>query len=95
MPLTYLDRNHLVYPPSNGVDLDDTLLTFGCYKGRAPSDIANDDPAYIVWLYDKIEPKRCTSELYELCEQEVAEGEEDDDEIRAVDEHFGLNGWGG
>lgn len=32
--------------------LDHTPLVFGKHKGKTPSEVAEHDPSYIVWLYD-------------------------------------------
>lgn len=57
-------------------DPDDTPLTFGKYRGETPNEIAEKDGSYIVWLYDKINPKVCTKALALACEMD--EREEDD-----------------
>lgn len=47
------------------IDLDAMPLTFGKHKGKSPSQIADEgDYSYITWLYETIEPKRCSKELY-------------------------------
>ena len=50
-------------------DLDETPLTFGKYKGDTPDEIAKKNPVYICWLYETIEPKKCSKLLYLSCDQ--------------------------
>jgi len=54
-------------------------LTFGKYCGQTPNKISGHDPAYLVWLYDKVFPKRCSIELRDLCEQSVIESKYEGD----------------
>ena len=49
-------------------DMDNQPLNFGKYKGKAPGDIAEDDPEYVVWLYENIDPKVCSRALYRSCQ---------------------------
>lgn len=58
--------------------LDKTYLNFGRYRGRSPEQIARIDPGYIVWLYDNVEPKRCSRELALDCESAVDDNEDAD-----------------
>lgn len=52
-------------------------LGFGKYKGQTPEEIADEDPSYIVWLYDTINPKVCSESIALYCEWEVRETEGD------------------
>lgn len=51
--------------------LDHKPMEFGKYKGRTPSEIADFDPGYIVWLYNSIDPKRCSRLLADACEEDL------------------------
>lgn len=57
-------------------DDDERPLGVGKYSGKTPNQIADIDPSYIVWMYDTINPKRCSRELYLSCE---AHGRDDED----------------
>ena len=52
-------------------DLDHTPLTFGKYAGQTPDEISEHDPSYIVWMYETLEPKRCSDFLYQYCLEDV------------------------
>lgn len=54
-------------------DLDTSPLTIGKYKGMTPEEISEVDPSYIVWLYENVEPKKCSKDLYILCEDLIAD----------------------
>ena len=56
--------------------LDETPLTFGKYKGKTPEEIAEIDESYIVWLYENVEPKKCSKQLYLACEMDIREYED-------------------
>jgi hypothetical protein len=53
--------------PAKDEHLDDQKLTFGKHKFRTPHEIAEDDPSYIVWLYENINPKVVSKSLYIAC----------------------------
>ena len=53
--------------------LDQTPLTFGKYKSRTPEEIADIDESYIIWLYENVEPKKCSKQLYLACEMGIRE----------------------
>lgn len=55
---------------SEEIDLDHTPLTFGKYKGQTPDEVSESDPAYIVWMYNNIKPKKCSAWLAEACKVE-------------------------
>lgn len=59
------------------VSLDETPLPFGKWKGRTPEQVADVDPGYIMWLYENVQPKRCSRGLYLACEMDVREAEAD------------------
>jgi hypothetical protein len=62
-------------------DLDWQMLGFGKYEGKCPAQIAEEDPAYIVWLYESgvQDPSRpdsptghiVSSALYHDCRNDV------------------------
>lgn len=54
-------------------NIDDVPLSFGKHKGESPNEIAQEDPGYIVWIYDNIDPKPCTKDLRDACELDEAE----------------------
>lgn len=49
--------------------LDKTPLNFGKYRGLTPDEVSEVDPSYIVWMYEKYSPKRCSNFLYTACQQ--------------------------
>lgn len=51
-----------------GEVLDSIPLKFGKYRGKSPAEIAEEDPGYLVWAYEKISPKPCSKALYLVCE---------------------------
>lgn len=57
--------------PAYDRQLDDQKLTFGKHKFRTPNEIAEDDPSYIVWLYDSVKPRVVSKSLAVACELEV------------------------
>lgn len=65
---------HLLPPKSKVPDLDHTPLTFGRYKGRTPDQVAEEDPAYIVWMFKKVTTlPTCSKLLADACEPECRE----------------------
>lgn len=58
-------------------DLDTTPLTFGKHRGKTPEEIADEDPSYVVWLYENVKPRRCSRSLAVACEAETRELDED------------------
>lgn len=48
-------------------DLDDTALRFGKHKGLTPNEIAENDPGYIVWMYENLDNAPCSEALYDEC----------------------------
>ena len=59
------------------MSLDTTVLTFGKHKGKTPEQVSDIDPAYIVWLYDTLTPRRCTKSLYLACVELLEEEPEE------------------
>lgn len=51
-------------------DLDFTPLKFGKYKGVTPESISEEDPEYIVWMWEE-GLRHCSEALYRDCKQEV------------------------
>ena len=58
--------------------LDKTPLTFGKYKGMTPDELSEHDPSYVVWMYETIKPKKCSSFLYESCMRDLKPDEEEE-----------------
>jgi hypothetical protein len=60
-------------------DPTDTIpLTFGKHKGRTPEQIADIDPGYVAWLYDRC-PGSVSHELYVACVEECDDIDDDSD----------------
>lgn len=51
-------------------ELDHTSLTFGQYKGQTPSQIAEHDPQYIVWLSENMDRPCVSDVLARTCAEE-------------------------
>ena len=58
--------------------LDKTPLTFGKYKGMTPDEVSEQDPSYVVWMYETIKPKKCSYFLYESCLRDLKPDEEEE-----------------
>lgn len=72
--------------------LDRTRLDFGKYRGRTPEELVEVDPSYVVWMYENVEPKRCSRDLY--LDAESAKGENDrelDDLDRWANDEFNFH----
>lgn len=61
------------------ISLDSVPIAFGKYKGMTPDDISEVDPRYIMWLYENIEPKRVSKDLYMVCESGADSGADEGD----------------
>jgi len=48
----------------------DSIMPFGKYKGQTMDDIADNDPAYIVWLAEETDTVIC-NKLYDEANREV------------------------
>lgn len=52
--------------------LDHTPITFGKYRGKTPSEIADADPGYIIWCYEAWaqggRKPPCSKLLYKACQ---------------------------
>lgn len=55
-------------------ELDHTPLDFGKHNGKTPSEIAEIDPKYVIWMYHEFDNQPCSKVLYNAC----VEAEEDD-----------------
>ena len=64
---------------SSDLSLDLSRLTFGKYKGLTPDEVSEFDPSYIKWMYENVEPKKCSQWLYEVSVNQMYE--DDDDEM--------------
>jgi hypothetical protein len=56
--------------PKTPEELDHTVLSFGQYKGQTPSQIAEHDPAYLVWLAENHREPIASDVLINDCKQE-------------------------
>ena len=43
------------------------------YRSMTPNEVAEDDPRYVVWLYDNIFPRRCSQALRDACDADLQE----------------------
>lgn len=60
-------------------DADHLPLVFGKYKGKTPSEVAETDPSYIVWMFDNVKNyPTCSKVLRDDCERDAREAESDD-----------------
>jgi len=48
-------------------ELDHTPLDFGKHAGKTPSEIAEIDPGYVVWMYHEFDNQPCSKALYKAC----------------------------
>lgn len=67
------------------IEIDNTPITFGKYKGHTPEEISVIDPSYIVWMFDNIKPAKCSKELRDGCEWDIRESEAEYDTDRQSD----------
>jgi hypothetical protein len=58
-------------------DLDNTPLTFGKYAGWTPDEVADEDPSYIVWLWENTDIRRCSKAMYVFCKKSIVEDDGD------------------
>lgn len=56
------------------VSLDKELMPYGKHRGKTFEYIADNDPDYIVWLYEKVKNIKISKSLYLACKR-------DDDDI--------------
>lgn len=70
--------------------VDNMPLEFGKHQGKAPNEIAEIDPSYIVWLYDNLDAKFVTRSLRDFCEEAAME---DYEAQKEADMYYGLDGW--
>lgn len=72
--------------------LDHTPLKKGQYGtkhksgGLTPSQVAELDPAWLVWAYEAWNPKPCSQLLYRECVKEIEEGQRQNRVARDQDE---------
>lgn len=57
--------------------LDHTPLDFGTHNGKTPSEIAEVDPEYVIWMYQNFDSKPCSKALYSDCLLDSENSEED------------------
>lgn len=55
------------------LDPDSIKLTFGKWTGFTPNHVfdVREDYSYIVWLYENVEPKVLSKELYEEAQEQI------------------------
>lgn len=46
--------------------IDSTPLTFGKHAGKTPEEVAEEDPSYIIWMYENVKNAPVSRFLYEL-----------------------------
>jgi len=52
-------------------ELDHTPLDFGQYKGQTPSQIAEHDPGYIVWVAKTFTNRKVSPALVKACKEDL------------------------
>lgn len=57
---------------TQGEQLDHTPLNKGRYQDLTASQVAEKDPAYLVWAYESWTPKPCSDLLYRDCKADVS-----------------------
>lgn len=57
--------------------LDRLPISYSQHKGLSPIAILTVDPAFIVWLYENISPRRCSEALYARAKLELMAMEAD------------------
>lgn len=62
-------------------ELDNTPLTFGKYEGLTPTQIADSDPSYIIWMWENLKGSKCSDTLYEDCVTELRDEADDYESI--------------
>jgi len=65
--------------------IDSEPLRFGKYPGKTPDEIADEDPSYIIWMFESIKNPPCSKFLYECCKWDS----EDSPDLRDMDDFFG------
>lgn len=51
---------------------DHIPLTFGRYNGMTPNEVAEQDPAWLVWAYNNVKNRvTCSALLVNECEKDV------------------------
>lgn len=53
--------------------IDNKPIGIGKYRYLTPNEVAEDDPGYIVWLYDNLFPRRCSKALRDACDADLQE----------------------
>ena len=69
-----------------GEELDHTKFVFGKHVGKSPSEIAECDPGYLVWLCENVKPLRCSDALYRECKAEVTNGTDKRNKSKSPDD---------
>ncbi len=55
--------------------LDHAQMGFGKYATKTPAEVADLDPAYLVWAYTNVKRPVCSPALYRVALEEAAEKE--------------------
>ena len=55
--------------------LDHSKMVKGKYHDKTPSELAELDPAYLIWAYGAWRPRPCSAMLYNECVKDLAEEE--------------------
>jgi hypothetical protein len=58
-------------------DIDDLPLWFGKWKGYTPNEVAEEEPGYVVWMYENVTPIPCSKWLAEACMQDDSDNDDD------------------
>ena len=86
MKLATLGKPRSVKRPVAAETVDHTVLSFGKYKSRTPSQISEEDPDYIVWLSGETNLKDFVSPLLvRECQADLQERRAEKDEDRRDD----------
>ena len=59
-------------------DLDHTPLDFGMHRGQTPNQISEQQPRYVIWLYENLMPAPVSRALYDACVKDLSEDEDGD-----------------
>lgn len=50
------------------IDIDKEPVRFGKHIGKTPTQIAEEDPSYLIWAYETFTTQKpCSKDLYEAC----------------------------
>lgn len=72
--------------PLTPEELDHTTFKTGKYARYTPSKVAEFNPAYIVALYENVNPKRCSKALYEDCKADLSNRRDAGEDLHLMDD---------